>query len=65
MLGLSTTGVKWIDSKAAMLEIGWYEQQLERMSKGKRPNPDYRVWLSLLKYFMEEEHGQSPSAPTR
>ncbi|WMT38964.1 NADH:flavin oxidoreductase/NADH oxidase family protein [Paenibacillus sp. D2_2] len=46
------TGVKWVDSKAAMLEIGWYEQQLERISKGKRPNPDYSVWLSLIKYFM-------------
>ncbi|WP_270608276.1 NADH:flavin oxidoreductase/NADH oxidase family protein [Bacillus mobilis] len=47
------TGVKWVDSKAAMLEVGWYEQQLERMSKGKRPNPEYSVWLSLIKYYME------------
>lgn len=46
------TGVKWIDSKAAILEIGWYEQQLERISKGKRPNPDYSVWLSLLKNIL-------------
>ncbi|MCI4252762.1 NADH:flavin oxidoreductase/NADH oxidase family protein [Bacillus sp. CCB-MMP212] len=47
------TGVKWVDSKAAMLEVGWYEQQLERMSKGKCPNPNYSVWLSLIKYYME------------
>ncbi|MGE6539361.1 NADH:flavin oxidoreductase/NADH oxidase family protein [Bacillus luti] len=47
------TGVKWIDSKAAMLEVGWYEQQLERMSKGKSPNPNFSVWLSLIKYYME------------
>ncbi|MGG4444019.1 NADH:flavin oxidoreductase/NADH oxidase family protein [Brevibacillus fortis] len=46
------TGVKWIDSKAAVLEIGWYEQQLERMSKAKHPNPNYSVWLSLMKYMM-------------
>ncbi|HDR7888514.1 hypothetical protein [Bacillus toyonensis] len=47
------TGVKWVDSKEAMLEVGWYEQQLERMSKGKSQNPNYSVWLSLIKYYME------------
>lgn len=47
------TGLKWVDAKAAMLEVGWYEQQLERISKEKSPNPNSSVWLSLIRYYME------------
>ncbi|WP_307499209.1 hypothetical protein [Paenibacillus brasilensis] len=42
------TGNRSIDKSAAMLELGWYEQQLKRLGKGKLPKPDYSVWLSLI-----------------
>jgi 2,4-dienoyl-CoA reductase-like NADH-dependent reductase (Old Yellow Enzyme family) len=42
------TGVKSIDKIASMLELGWYEQQLKRIGKGKQPKPNYSVWKSLI-----------------
>jgi 2,4-dienoyl-CoA reductase-like NADH-dependent reductase (Old Yellow Enzyme family) len=47
------TGVKFIDN-AAMLEMIWYEQQLERMGKGKEPKPSYSAWLSLAQTIVTQ-----------
>ena len=43
-----TTGIKALD-KAGMLEITWYEQQMARLAKGKKPNPEMNVYLSILR----------------
>jgi 2,4-dienoyl-CoA reductase-like NADH-dependent reductase (Old Yellow Enzyme family) len=48
------TGVKSIDKIASMLEIGWYEQQLKRIGKGKLPKPNYSVWLLLIHIIMTQ-----------
>lgn len=43
-----TTGIKALD-KAGMLEITWYEQQMARLAKGKKPNPSMNVYFSILR----------------
>ena len=45
-----STGIKLIDTMA-MLDITWYEQQLERIGKGKEPNKNLGSWTSVLKTF--------------
>lgn len=45
-----TTGIAKLDFMA-MLDITWYEQQLERIAKGKLVNPNMSAWLSVLKTF--------------
>ncbi|WP_042349880.1 NADH:flavin oxidoreductase/NADH oxidase family protein [Bacillus massiliigorillae] len=43
------TDVKWLDARVgSMLDLGWYEQQLVRIGKGKNPKPNYCPWLSLI-----------------
>ena len=42
-----TTGVSALD-KAGMLEITWYEQQMDRLAKGKKPAPNMNVYWSLI-----------------
>lgn len=43
------TGVKWLDARVScMLDLGWYEQQLVRIGKGRNPKPNYSPWLSLF-----------------
>jgi 2,4-dienoyl-CoA reductase-like NADH-dependent reductase (Old Yellow Enzyme family) len=42
------TGIGIID-RIALLEITWYEQQMERLSQGKKTKPNYPAILSLLK----------------
>ena len=42
-----TTGVSALD-KAGMLEITWYEQQMARLAKGKKPAPNMNVYWSLF-----------------
>jgi 2,4-dienoyl-CoA reductase-like NADH-dependent reductase (Old Yellow Enzyme family) len=42
-LKILTTGKPAID-KMAMLEITWYEAQLERMANGKKPKPNLSEW---------------------
>jgi hypothetical protein len=34
-----------------MLDITWYEHQLERIGKGKSPKPNLSEWVSVLKTF--------------
>ncbi|UZE96746.1 NADH:flavin oxidoreductase/NADH oxidase family protein [Alkalimarinus alittae] len=46
-----TTGVKMVD-KMAMLDITWYEFQLERMAKKKAPKPDMSEWGTFLKTLL-------------
>jgi 2,4-dienoyl-CoA reductase-like NADH-dependent reductase (Old Yellow Enzyme family) len=46
------TGIKFIDKKASLLEIGWYEQQLARIGKAKSPNPNHNVWISLVQNLL-------------
>ncbi|WP_113927927.1 NADH:flavin oxidoreductase/NADH oxidase family protein [Bacillus sp. P14.5] len=43
-----TTGLKWLDKSASMLEIVWYEQQLARMGNSQPPKPGHSVWMALL-----------------
>lgn len=43
-----TTGVKAVD-KLAMLDITWYEFQLARMAKRRRPDPNLSEWGAFLK----------------
>ncbi|WP_022942664.1 NADH:flavin oxidoreductase/NADH oxidase family protein [Psychromonas hadalis] len=43
-----TTGFKTID-KMAMLNITWYEHQLERIAKNKAPKANLSEWLSFAK----------------
>jgi len=43
-----TTGVSALD-KVGMLEITWYEQQMARLAKGKKPAPKMNVYWSLLR----------------
>ncbi|MGE7717699.1 NADH:flavin oxidoreductase/NADH oxidase family protein [Priestia megaterium] len=50
------TGIKNLDKKiSSMLEIAWYEQQFARMSKGKNPNPNHNIWITILKTILN--HG--------
>ncbi|MFS0783212.1 NADH:flavin oxidoreductase/NADH oxidase family protein [Bacillus sp. 1P06AnD] len=43
------TGVNWLDARVgSMLDLGWYEQQLIRIGKGRNPKPNYSPWLSLF-----------------
>ncbi|MBK8972883.1 MAG: NADH:flavin oxidoreductase/NADH oxidase family protein [Hahellaceae bacterium] len=43
-----TTGVKAVD-KLAMLDITWYEFQLARMARRRRPDPDLSEWGTFLR----------------
>jgi len=43
-----TTGIKAIDKKV-ILDITWFEHQLERMAKNKAPKPNLSEWLSFFK----------------
>ncbi|MGK0289343.1 MAG: 2,4-dienoyl-CoA reductase-like NADH-dependent reductase (Old Yellow Enzyme family) [bacterium] len=43
---LLKTGIKFLDH-AGMLEITWYEQQIERIAKGLKPKPAYSKFMSL------------------
>ena len=45
-----TTGIAKLDT-AVMLDITWYEHQLERIGLGKRPRPNMSAWRSVLKTF--------------
>jgi len=45
-----TTGVAFID-KMAMLSITWYESQLDRIAKGKRPDPGLNAWRVVAGTF--------------
>jgi 2,4-dienoyl-CoA reductase-like NADH-dependent reductase (Old Yellow Enzyme family) len=47
-LRLIRTGIGVLD-RIALLEITWYEQQMERLSKGQKTKPNYPALLSLLK----------------
>ncbi|MGO4273391.1 NADH oxidase, partial [Paenibacillus sp. TAF58] len=48
------TDIKSIDKIATMLELGWYEQQLKWIGKGKLPKPNYSVWLSLIHIMLTQ-----------
>ena len=41
-----TTGVKAVD-RFSMLDITWYEFQLERMAQGKRPKAKLNAWYAV------------------
>lgn len=43
-----STGIKTLDT-ISMLDITWYEHQLERIGKGKSPKPNLSAWTSVLK----------------
>ncbi len=47
-LRILSTGVKAVD-KMAMLDITWYEFQLARMAKGKKPKPNLSEWGAFIK----------------
>ncbi len=47
-LRILTTGVKAVD-KMAMLDIVWYEFQLARMAKGKKPKANLSEWGVFIK----------------
>lgn len=44
---IKKTGVKAIDG---MMNIIWYEAQIKRIGKGKKPNPDLSGWAVFFKY---------------
>ncbi|MFT5163405.1 MAG: 2,4-dienoyl-CoA reductase-like NADH-dependent reductase (Old Yellow Enzyme family) [Alteromonadaceae bacterium] len=50
-LKILTTGVKAVD-KMAMLDIVWYEFQLARMAKHKKPNPNMSEWGTFFRTLM-------------
>jgi len=43
-----TTGIELLD-KISMLNITWYEHQLERMGNNKIPKPNQSTWVSFFK----------------
>ena len=45
-----TTGLKSLD-RMGMLNITWYENQIITLGKGKKPDPNLNVYVSLLKTF--------------
>ncbi|WP_269620992.1 NADH:flavin oxidoreductase/NADH oxidase family protein [Zhongshania aquatica] len=45
-----STGIKALDAMT-MLDITWYEHQLERIGKGKQAKPNLAAWTSVLKTF--------------
>jgi hypothetical protein len=45
--GAIRTGLSAIDG-LALLETIWYEQQLERMGRGKKPQPKRNAWWTLI-----------------
>ncbi|MDE9482422.1 NADH:flavin oxidoreductase/NADH oxidase family protein [Xenorhabdus bovienii] len=45
-----TTGFATID-RLALLNIYWYEHQMQRMAKNKKPHPDMSEWRSFIKTF--------------
>ena len=44
---IQKTGVKAID---AAMNIIWYEAQIKRLGKGKKPNPKLNPWFVFLSY---------------
>lgn len=46
-----STGVKALDFMT-MLNITWYEQQLNRIGHGKLPKPSMSAWTSVIKTFL-------------
>lgn len=42
-----TTGSRTVDSMT-MMSILWYEFQLERIARGKRPDPDLNAWYVVF-----------------
>ena len=46
-----STGIRALD-KMVMLNMSWYEVQLERIAKGKEPKLNLSEWYSTLKVFM-------------
>lgn len=47
-----TTGFSFID-KISMLNITWYEQQIARLGKGKKPNAKLHPLLSIIRTFCD------------
>ncbi|WP_254490047.1 NADH:flavin oxidoreductase/NADH oxidase family protein [Bacillus thuringiensis] len=47
------TGIKKVDDSVVMLEIGWYEIQLDRISRGLEPDPNYSPWLAIFKFIFK------------
>jgi len=45
---IKTTGVKGIDS---LMNIIWYESQIKRIGKGKKPDPTLSAWTVFMKYI--------------
>lgn len=43
-----TTGVKFIDG-VAVLDVYWYADQMKRMSKGKKPDPNLGTWGTFFR----------------
>lgn len=43
-----STGIKVLD-RLAMLEITWYENQIGRIGRGRKPRPNENVWITLAK----------------
>lgn len=50
VLKILTTGVKALDFMA-MLNITWYEHQLNFIGHGKSPKPNLSAWVSVFKTF--------------
>ena len=44
---IKKTGIKFID---ASMNIIWYEAQIKRLGKGKKPNPNLNPWVVFIKY---------------
>lgn len=44
---IQKTGIKAIDGS---MNIIWYEAQIKRLGKGKRPNPKLNPWIVFFKY---------------
>jgi 2,4-dienoyl-CoA reductase-like NADH-dependent reductase (Old Yellow Enzyme family) len=47
-----TTGLKLVD-RNVMLDITWYEHQLQRMGRGLAPQPGYSEWRSALSTVLQ------------
>lgn len=49
-----STGIKWMDQNAPMLETSWYAHQLARIGKGLPPKENLSAWSTLLYFFMHQ-----------
>lgn len=45
-----TTGIRLVDD-AAILNMTWYEEQIHRLGRGKKPKPDLSAWVSVAKTY--------------